>query len=316
MLKRLKFLVPGLFGALALVAVACGGGDDDGGDGEPPQRETGGDGASNGSFSDEEFVSAGALVLSKSVQSYTAEEITSMSGAITFDFSMGTTSVNGSADFAFEDDAMHMALSFEGGDQASVVDLSQLGTFEVLVRDDEFFINIPFLGGWFTITDEDMPESSVSISDMLSRGSPFDFSGLAGALGGGVEYIGEDEIDGRATVHYQLTGDLQSLIGSFSDALAATGDNAFSDQILGSEITGPVTIDVWVGKGDFLPYKLTGEATIDTGETGVLTLDLVATFGDYNGDVDIPDAPDDAQSLGDLFGQMGFDPSAGIPSTP
>ena len=211
---------------------------------------------------------------------------------------------------------MHMALSFEGGDQVSVVDLSQLGTFEVLVRDGQFYINIPLLGGWFTVSDEDMPDSSASISDMLSRGSPFDFSQLAGALGGGVEYVGEDEIDGRTTVHYQVVGDIQSLIGSFSDALSATGDNAFSDQILNSPITGPVTIDVWVGKDDFLPYKMTGAASIDTGETGVLTLDLSATFGGYNEQVDIPDAPEGAQSLGDLFGQLGLDPDAGIPSTP
>jgi hypothetical protein len=53
--------------------------------------KTGGDGASNGSLSDEEFVSAGALVLTKSVESYTAEEITSMSD-IAFDFSKGTNS--------------------------------------------------------------------------------------------------------------------------------------------------------------------------------------------------------------------------------
>jgi hypothetical protein len=206
-------------------------------------------------------------------------------------------------------------LSFEGGDQSSVVDLSQLGTFEVLVRDDEFFINIPFLGGWFTITDEDMPESSVSISDMLSRGSPFDFSGLAGALGGGVEYIGEDEIDGRATVHYQLTGDLQSLIGSFSDALAATGDNAFSDQI-GQRDNRTGNDRCLGGKSDFLPYKLTGEATIDTGETGVLTLDLVATFSDYNGDVDIPRHRRTRNRSASCSGKWASIPAQGFPRRP
>ena len=70
MLSRFKFVFLAVLAIGALAAVACGGNGDDSGNGEPPQRETedGGDSASDASFSDEEFVSGGALVLTKSVR--------------------------------------------------------------------------------------------------------------------------------------------------------------------------------------------------------------------------------------------------------
>jgi hypothetical protein len=312
MFSKIRLLPLALVALLALALAACGGGGDDGGadspESSPPQRDVADQGDAGG---DELFVSSGGEVLTRSVDSFAGGEVTSMSGDVTFEFSMGTTALKGDADFAYQDPGeMHMALTFEGGDQTSVVDLSQFGTLEVLVRDGSFYMNIPFLGGWFVMTAEDMGGSSEAIADILSRGSLFDYESFVGQLGEDVQFVGDEDVNGHGTAHYRVTGDLQSLIGSFADALGATGDNAFADQILQSQLNGPISVDLWVGKDDFLPYQMSASATFDTGQTGVMTMSLHGNFDNYNEPVEIPAAPADATSFADVMAGLGLDPAA------
>jgi hypothetical protein len=319
MIPKFKLLPLALIAILALVLAACGGGGeptDSGADSpnrSPPERDVE-DGGTGGADTDEDlFISTGGEVLTRSVDSFAGGEVMSMSGDVAFEFSMGTTAVKGDADFAYQDPGlMHMALTVEGGDQTSVVDLSQFGALEVLARDGSFYMNIPFLGGWFVMAPEDMREGSEAIADILSRGSLFDYEAFVGQLGEDVQYIGDEDVNGHSTAHYQITADLQSLIGSFADALGATGDNAFADQILESQLNGPISVDLWVGKDDFLPYKMDASATIETGQpgAGAMVLSLSANFDNYNEPVDIPAAPADATSFADVLGGLGLDPDA------
>ena len=305
MLKNLRLLLLVLLALAALTFAACQGDDGNGNGGD--------DGVTNAgdTANDELFVSNATEVLTRSASSFDSTDVTSMSGGVTFAFSMGTLAVNGSADFAVQmPDQMHMAMTFEGGDGQSLVDLSQMGTFEILARDGAMYINMPILGGWFSLSPEELGASFTGVQDLMAQGSVFDYAGFIEQLGSEVEYVGDEDVSGRQTAHYAISGDLQSLIASFASALGATGDNAFADQIMGSQVSGPVTVDLWIGKEDFLPYKMTAGGEIAAGDQGALVLDLTADFSDYNQDVTIPDAPEEAKSFTEIMGQLGLDPSS------
>jgi hypothetical protein len=189
-----------------------------------------------------------------------------------------------------------------------LIDLSELGTFEVLARDGKIYINMAILGGWIALTPEDLGGDYAGLQELLAQGALIDYSGLVEQLaaGGQIEHVGQEEIDGTNTVHYRVTGDLQSLIGAFSGALSATGDNAFAEQILGSTLSGPVTIDLWLGTEDLLPYKMAASAEMAAGE-GAMTLSLTANLGSYNESVTIPDAPAEAKTFAEFFGDLGIE---------
>jgi hypothetical protein len=306
MSARIKLLPLALIALLGLFIFACNEDSDPAGDsGADDGVSNAGDGVD-----DEFFVANAPEVLTRSVESFEATEVTSMTGDVDFEFGMGALAVAGNAEFAAQmPDQMHMTMTFEGGDGQSLVDLSQMGTFEALVRDGTFYINMPVLGGWFSLSPEELGTSFTGVEDLMSQGSIVDYSALIGQMGGQVQYVGDEDVNGRATAHYTVQGDLQSLIASFSSALGATGDNAFAERIIGSQLTGPIALDIWIGKDDFLPYRMTANGSINAGDSGTLVMDLSAEFGHYNEDVDIPAAPAQAKSFSDIMGQLGLDPS-------
>jgi hypothetical protein len=306
MFKKLHFITLTLAVFAALLFAACGGSSSDG-DGpgtSPPARD---DSASDAGADDELFVSDGTSILNQSADRFGTDNVSSAQGEVTFDFTMGTTDVAGSATFAYEaPDKMHMTMAFEGGDQQSVIDLGELGNIEMLVRDGMFYMNIPFLGGWFVMDPAEMGADAASIQDLMSNGSLIDYTGFIEGLGGAVEYIGEEDVNGTATAHYRVTGTLASLVDSFSDALSSTGDSGVSQQILNSQLDGPIEIDLWVGKADLLPYKMAAAAELQTPE-GPFALSLEGEFSNYNEPVDIPEAPANAISFSEMFGDLGLE---------
>jgi hypothetical protein len=298
-----RLLTFGLLGLLAIFAVACGGGSS-------TETDTTDEGAAQPAVDNEEFVANIPGVITRSVQTFEGETVTSMGGNVEFNFTMGTLSMAGNADFAVNSpDQFHMTMEFEGGDAQSLVDLSELGTFEVLARDGNIYINMALLGGWIALTPEDLGGDYAGLQDLLQQGALLDYAGLVEDLtaSGQIEHVGQEDIDGTNTVHYRVTGDLQSLIGAFSGALSATGDNAFAEQILGSEVSGPVTIDLWLGTDDLLPYRMTAAAELGAGGAGTLALNLTANLGDYNQTVAIPEAPAEAKTFTEIFGDLGIE---------
>jgi hypothetical protein len=307
MIRLIKFLGMSLAVLMTVLLVACG---DSGG-------SSGDEGTKNpdqGAADDERFVSNIGEVIAGSVQSFEGEDVSSMSGDVQFNFAMGTMEMSGDATFAVQSpDQMHMQMKFEGGDGQSMVDLSELGTFEVLARDGNAYINMPIMGGWIVLSAEDLGGDYASLQELLSNGSFFDYGSMVQqmAADGKIEHVGQEEIDGHNTVHYRVAGDLQSLIAAFSGALGATGDNAFADQILSSTASGPITLDLWLGTEDLLPYKMTAKADISAGTEAAMAMELSANFGSYNESVTIPEAPAEAKTFAEVFGELGIDPEGG-----
>jgi len=319
MVSRLKLFPLAIVAVLALALAACGGGSsnhDSSGGASNQTQDSGSSGGSaygaHGSGAEAvDYVADAQAVLSQSTTKFAAQDVSSMKGDVVFDFTMGTTAINGNANFSYKaPDQMYMTMGFQGGDSQSLMDLSQLGTLEVLVRDGGAYINIPILGGWIYLSPEDMAAfGGDSMQNVMSRGSLFDYSGFM-KNANGVQYVGEEDVDGHSTVHYSVTGGLQDLIAAFSDALSTTGDNALSDQILGSQLSGPISVDVWIGKDDSLPYKMTAGGNISVPDGTALVMDVTATFHDYNAAVTIPPAPKDAQPFAAVLGALGAQPPA------
>lgn len=316
MVSKVKLFPLALVALLALMLVACGGGssnDDDSGD--TPQVDGTGDSddstsADNG---DEpvDYVANAQAVLAQSGEAFDAQDVTSVQGDVVFDFSLGTTAVNGTAGFVYAaPTGMHMSMAFEGGDSQSLIDLSQIGTIELLVREEGVFLNLALLGGWVVMTPEEATAfSGESVSNMISRGSMFDYSNFISNVDG-VTFVGEEDVDGVQTVHYSVTGDLTTLIASFSDALGAVGDNAITDQILTSGLSGPVSVDVWIGEEDSLPYQLTVATNLALPDGTAMVMNLDSTFHDYNESVSLPPAPTDATAFADVMAALGIVPPA------
>lgn len=303
-----RIMALAILALLALIAVACGGNE-----ASKSGDDTGDNGAANPAVDEEQFVANIPGVFAQSVGAFEGDAVTSMAGDVAFDFTMGTLQVSGNADFAVNGaDQFYMTMGFEGGDGQSIIDLSELGTFEALARDGQIYINMAILGGWIALTPEDLGGDFAGLQDLLGEGAILDYSGLVEQLAGTgqIEHVGQEDIDGHNTVHYRVTGDLQSLIGAFSGALSATGDNAFAQQILNSTLSGPATIDVWLGTEDLLPYRMVAVADIDGGAEGALALSLTANFGQYNESVTIPEAPAEVKTFAELFGDLGLDPEA------
>ncbi len=302
-----RLLAIGLLALLALFVVACG---DSGGSNGSGGGDEGDSGTANPAVSDEEFVSNIPGVFAQSVGAYEGDTVSSMQGDVAFDFTMGTIEMAGTANFAVNGpDQFYMTMEFEGGDGQSLIDLSELGTFEVLAREGSIYINMALLGGWIALTPEDLGGDYAGLQDLLTSGSLLDYGSLVEQLSaqGQIEHVGQEEINGHNTAHYRVTGDLQTLIGAFSGALSATGDNAFAQQILGSQVTGPVSVDVWLGTEDLLPYKMVAGADLSAGTEGTLAMSLTANLGNYNETVAIPDAPTEAKTFAELFGDLGLE---------
>ncbi len=296
MIRLMRLLPLTLLVLTALALVACSGASgSDSASGDP-------------SAGDDLFVSNGAQVLSASAERF-EQEIASLEGGLEMTVAADGMDFGVDADFAFEaPDKMYMAMTMSG-DDGSGFSLSDFGTTELLVRDGVYYFSMPLFGGWVSMSLDSMGLTGADLQefeDMLSTDVAFDYQALVDAFGG-VEFAGEEEVDGRDMLHYSVSAELADTLA----ALSGTFDSAAGgvDQLPVGEVSGPITMDIWIGADDYLPYLMTMDVSLSTSEDGDLSLDMTMHIDAYNGDVTIPDAPDDATSFADLFGgEDGDDP--------
>ncbi len=289
-----------LAGTLFILAAACssgGGGADQTTSDQPGADQADGqivadDGPDGGSG---DLVSTSPLeVLSASADSF-QEEVNSLQAEMEFSISAGGFDVDVSANMAFQaPDQMYMTM-----------DLTGLGSFEMLMLGTDIYVNIP-PQGWVVFSMEDLlgelgsgelGVDAASFQDAFSDHSFVDYDALVESLGGDVQDLGEKTIDGATYRHYRSTLDFADLSAAFSDAFGAT-DNLNLD-----DVSGPLTFDVWVDPDSYLPYKLTVSGEFAIGADAIV-FDATMLFTSYNEPVEIPDAPQDAVSLGELFGGL------------
>lgn len=253
---------------LILFAVACSSGGD----------QTVGDDGSGDSSGD--LVSATPLeALSASGERF-QEEVESLQMELEFTINAGGFVVDTSASMAFQaPDQMHLT-----------TDVTGLGTFEMLVLGSDIYVNIP-LQGWivFSLDDLSLGEflDTESFQDMFTDHSLVDYAALIESVGGDVEDLGEETVDGNTYRHYAGTLDFADLTAAFSDAFGT------SEGIDLEDVSGPLTFDAWVDPDTFLPYKLTASGEFPFG-AGAMVFDASMLFSSYNEVVEIPGRPPDA----------------------
>jgi hypothetical protein len=230
-------------------------------------------------------------VLSESAASF-GQDVTSVQGEMIFSADVAGLSFELTATLAFQaPDSMYMTM-----------DLDALGSYEALLLGEAMYINIP-PQGWVVFSFEDLlGEDAVaelgldgqSFQEAFSDHSIVDLEQMFAEVGGEVQDLGEETIEGQTYRHYQGTVDFSSLAAAFSDALGAT-EGLNLDQV-----SGPLTIDAWVDTATLLPYKITMGGEVAYGAEAMV-FDASIVFSGYNEPVTIPPAPADAMPFTDLL---------------
>ncbi|MDP2674690.1 MAG: hypothetical protein Q8Q00_07265 [Dehalococcoidia bacterium] len=253
---------------LMLFALACksGGGDKT----YYPDGDTSGD-----------LVSADPVeVLDASAERF-EQEVDSLRAELLININAGGFAVNASSEMAFQaPDQMH-----------ATMDVTGLGTFEMLLLGKVLFMNMPGQG-WVQISLDDAGLSELGLDpstfeNLMTDHSMVDYQKLIESIGGDVQDMGQETVDGDTFQHYHTAMDFGDMAGAFSDAFGATSD-------LGLEsVSGPLTLDVWVDPDTTLPHKIAANGEFAFG-AGSMAFDATMRFFGYNEPVEIPGAPPDA----------------------
>ncbi len=309
-MRILKRAVPlSLLAALLLViAAACGGsGGEPAGDHSSAGQAAGdqsSDKLAGSEISDKPggdvskpLVANATDVLGASASAF-EQDVTSLRAAMEFSIDAGGFAMAGSADFAYQaPDKMHMTmeLSGSGGDEM-MADLGELGNMEMLLLGQEIYMNTPFTG-WVVMSMDDLGVDAEQFQTMLADHSPVDYQAMIDQMGGQVEDLGQESLDGGSYNHYRVSMDMADIMNALSEAFGA--DSGITTQgLFGSS---PITMDIWVDPDTFLPYKMTMNGTFEAGAEA-MAFDMTVRFLEYNGAVSIPAPPADAQPAGSLLG--------------
>ena len=253
---------------LMLFALACksGGGDQT----SYPDDDTSGD-----------LVSADPLdVLAASGESF-EQEVDSLQAEFLFSMNVGGFAVEATSDMAFQaPDQMHATMELTG-----------LGTFEMLILGADLYMNMPGQG-WVLISLDDAGLGDLGLDpstfeSLMTDHSLVDYQELVQSLGGEVDDLGEETVDGGTFQHYRATMDFGDMVGAFSDAFGATSDLGLDS------LSGPLTLDVWVDSDTTLPHRITANGEFAFGADSMV-FDATMRFFGYNEPVEIPGAPPDA----------------------
>jgi hypothetical protein len=275
--------------------------EDDAGSGDASDDDDSGGAAP---IADDLYVSNGVQVLGASAEAFTAE-INSMEGHMEMVMSGNGMDVTMDGEFAFQSPAGAYISMEMSGDDGMGGDLSDFGTLEMLIRDGNFYMNFALFGGWVYFPVDEMGltgEDFEEFADLSSLDAAFDYDALVEAFGD-VEYVGEENVGGRALLHYAVDVSLDDAVGALG---AIDSGGSFSDLPTDAQL-GPLAMDIWVGADDLLPYQLTMDMSGEVAGQGAFTMDLSMYIDGYNTDVTIPPAPADAVSMEELFSDSFID---------
>ncbi|HSP56574.1 MAG TPA: hypothetical protein VLS25_13415 [Dehalococcoidia bacterium] len=319
MRKSIWAFLSGLLVLIVLAAVACGGGGDKGSGDAGLQKDAGNSSGSDGSQSSSNggsssgggalsslLVSNPAEALGKSASAF-SDQVKSMKGNLGFLMSGAGANAVVNGDFSYRSpDAVYMTMNVAGtGGAAALGEIK----FDILMLGDKLYMNTPFFGGWVVMSMSDIGVDAQQYEKLLQDHSPFDYSALIKDLQG-VNLVGTEEIDGHTYAHLQLKTDFGKAMAALASSFDSTGFDAST--LPTDALSGPLTLDLWVDPDTGLPHRIQAGGSLDIPDTGTGTgggpmqFQMKFEFEEYNGSVDIPDAPKDAKSFVDLFGDGGI----------
>ena len=289
MRKQTRILSAGLLVTALALAAACGGG---GGEKQTSVKPAEADllvsnpsealGASAGKFED---------------------DVHSVEGQFTLQMKIGDVNVGADGTFAYRaPDSVYMTMNMSGGG-GQELDFGQLGQFEVLIHGEQLYVNTSYTG-WMSGSIDDFSGGVDSLKALREGHSPFDFGSLVDSLNAKVENLGDTTVFDKTYTRLRITTDLKKLLADMAGS--SFGDNGLDPTMLGVDFSSPVTMDILVDPATLLPFTLEANTTINFGQES-MDFAMKFKFFDYNGPVDIPEAPKDAKPFdkafeGSLFG--------------
>ena len=279
--------------AMLALAAACGGG----GSGEeqtsnqPPED------------SSELLVANPSQALGKSVDRF-EENVESVEALFTFEIEMSGITFGADGRFSYvSPDSVYMLLNMSGG--GGGIDLSELGEFEMLLLGDELYMNTGFTG-WVKMSVDDFEGGSEALKSLRDAHTPLDYQQLIDSIGGEVENLGSETVDGKTITRLRVTTDFSTLMASVADSV---GNSGGTDSLFPTDVSGPMTLDIMIDPETLLPYKFEakGEFAVN-GQSAAFAMTF--RFFNYNGTVIIPEPPADAKPFDSAFGEMFGDVNA------
>jgi len=293
MRTQLRLITAGLLLAALTLAMACGGGGNDASSKEQTSAKP---------AEAELLVSNPSEALGASAGKF-EDEVDSVEGQFTLEMKISGVNVGADGTFAYKaPDSVHMTMNMSGSGQ-DLGDLGQLGQFEVLILGDQLYVNTTYTG-WMSGSIDDFSGGANSLKALQEGHSPFDYRSLVDSLNAQVENLGDETVFDKTYTHLRVTTDLKKLLEDVAGS--SFGDNGLDPTLLGVDFSSPVTMDILVDPATLLPFTLEAQTTLNFGQES-MDFAMKFKFFDYNGRVDIPEAPKDAKPFdqafqGSLFG--------------
>ena len=293
MRTQLRILFAGLLLTALVLGAACGGG------GDKNEKQT-----SVKPAEADLLVSNPSEALGASAGKF-EDEVDSVEGQFTLEMKVGGANVGADGTFAYKaPDSVHMTMNMSGGGE-ELQGLDQLGQFEVLILGDKLYVNTTYTG-WMSGSIDDFSGGAASLKALREGHSPFDYQSLVDSLNAQVENLGDTTVFDKTYTHLRVTTDLKKLLEDVAGS--SFGDNGLDPTLLGVDFSSPVTMDILVDPATLLPFTLEAQTTLNFGQES-MDFAMKFKFFDYNGRVDIPEAPKDAKPFdqafrGSLFGNQ------------
>jgi len=272
------------------LAAACGGGGEEQASNLPPED------------SSELLVANPSQALGQSVDRF-EENVESVEALFTFAIEMDGIAFGADGRFSYvSPDSMYMLMNMSGG--GGGVDLGDLGEFEILLLGDELYMNTGFTG-WVKMSLDDFGEGADALRSLREGHTPLDYQKLIDSIGGEVQNLGSETVDGKTIMRLRVTTDFATLMDSIADSVGDSGGG--DESLLPADLSGPMALDIMIDPQTLLPYKFeaNGEFTMN-GQSA--NFGMTFRFFNYNGPVIIPEPPADAkpfdEGFSDAFGQL------------
>jgi len=276
-----RILAAAFLTAALSIAAACGGGEEQTSN-LPPED------------SSDLLVANPSQALGRSVDRF-EENVESVEALFTF--GVGVDGITFGADGRFSyvsPDSMYMLLNMSGG--GGGVDLGNLGEFELLLLGDELYMNTGFTG-WVKMSIDDFEGGAEALKNLRDGHTPLDYQMLVDSIGGQIQNLGTEVVDGKTVMRLQVTTDFATLMDSIADSV---GDSGGDESLFPTDLSGPMALDIMIDPETLLPYKF--EASGELAMNGQ-SADFAMTFRffNYNGTVIIPEPPADAKPFDEGF---------------
>ena len=99
---------------------------------------------------------------------------------------------------------------------------------------------------------DDFGEGAEALRSLREGHTPLDYQMLIDSIGGEIQNLGTEVVDGKTITRLRVTTDFGTLMDSIADSVS---DNGLDDPFFAADLSGPMTLDIMIDPQTLLPYK-------------------------------------------------------------